>query len=251
MKKRSQIFIFVLAAIVFLAIIFTSVYFSGSKTEKKDSENVSNLPGKIQLPGNDEKIYSSLDNEAFSDVHSYPEISHQTVKSLLSSLSTPEIYYWYYNSTIISSSKERTVNGIMKFNNGSYMIENFAGSSDGTLLKTIIEENGVVTVQTYSNARTSTAEFDSSSTNAFIEAGVPDITTFLSDEGENFNYSLHDSEYGKILYAEFVSEKNSYSQEQRYYISLDFGIVIKAECYENGRLVYDLSTITLYELDNA
>lgn len=251
MKKRSQIFIFVLAAVVVLSIIFTSVYFGRINFVKKDKAGVSDLPDKIHLPGDDEKIYSSLDSIPFDDSHSYPEISHENVKELLSSLTTPDVYYWYYNSTVISSHKDRTINGIMKFNDGSYMIESYSGSADGALLKTVIEEDGVVTVQTYNNAVTSTAEFDSESTSAFIEAGVPDVATFLSNEGENFNYSMHDSEYGKIIYAEFTTIKDSYSQEQRYYISLDFGIVIKAECLENGRLVYDLSTITLYELDNA
>lgn len=251
MKKRQQIFFYILGAIVLLAIIATSIWFGGISFKNGDTDNNNTLPDKIQLPGDNDKIYSSLHPENYENDHVYPEISHETVKELLSVLETPNVYYWYYNSIIISSAKERTTSGILKYNNGSYMIENYSGDSNGRLEKTVIEENGVVSVQTYNNGQTSLAEFNSETTSAFIEAGVPDIKEFISDNGEDFRYSLHESEYGKLLYAEFTSEKDDYSQEQRYYISLDFGIVIKAECYENGTPVYALNTVTLYELENT
>lgn len=251
MKKRSQLFIYILGAIVLLALVFTSIYF-GDRNNKKDlNDSEIKTPGKIQLPGNDAKIYASLDDDVAGDSHLYPEISHDNVKSLLTSITTPDVYYWYFNSTILSSANEYSTNGILKFNNGNYMIESYMSGSDGKLLKSVIEEDGIVTIQTHNYSRTSTAEFNSESTNAFIEAGVPELALFLNDSGDDFKYSMHDSEYGKILYAEFISQKDGYSQEQRYYISLDFGIVIKAECYENGHLVYALNTITLYELENT
>ncbi len=251
MKKRHQLFFYILGAIVLLAIIVTSVIFSGITFENEEKDNISDLADKIQLPGNNDKIYSSLNRENPEDNHVYPNISHENVKELLRALDTPRVYYWYYNSTIVSSAKERTTSGIMRYNNGNYMIENYSGDTSGNLEKTIIEENAIVTVQTYNNSQTSISEFNSESTNAFIEAGVPDISAFISNDGENFKYTLHDSEYGKLLYAEFTSDKDSYTQEQRYYISLDFGIVIKAECYENGSLIYALNTLTLYELENG
>ncbi len=251
MKKRHQLFFYILGTIVLLAIIITSFIFSSITFENREKENVSDLPDKIQLPGNNNKIYSSLNHEIFEDTHVYPSVSHENVKQLLRALETPSVYYWYYNSSIISSAKVRTTSGIMKYNNGNYMIENYSGDTNGNLEKTVIEENGVVSVQTYNNSQTSISEFDSETTNAFIEAGVPDISAFINSDGENFRYTLHDSEYGKLLYAEFTSEKDGYSQEQHYYISLDFGIVIKAECYENGTLIYALNTLTLYELENS
>lgn len=251
MKKRSLVFILILGFVVLFGIVATNIYFGGIDFNKKDKNDTPDIPGKVQLPGDNEKIYASLESEKNEDSHVYPDISHETVKELLGALETPDIYYWYYNSTVISSTKERTTNGILKYNNGTYMIEKYSGDTESKLEKTVVLRDGVVTVQTYDRQQASVAEFNAETTSAFIEAGVPEISTFTSDEGAGFRYSIHDSEYGKLIYAEFESKKENYSQEQRYYISLDFGIVIKAECYENGSLVYALNTITLYELENG
>ncbi|MBE6570727.1 MAG: hypothetical protein E7656_00570 [Ruminococcaceae bacterium] len=251
MKKRSLIFILILGFAVLFGIVATSIYFAGIDSNSKGKNDLPELPGKVQLPGNNEKIYESLESEKNKDLHVYPAVSHETVKELLSSLETPDIYYWYFNSTIISSEKERTTNGILKYNNGTYMIENYSNSPESKLEKTIVLQDDIVSVQTHDRQQMSVAEFSAKTTSAFIEAGVPDISTFINDSGADFRYSMHDSEYGKMIYAEFELEKDGYSQEQRYYISLDFGIVIKAECYENYSLVYALNTITLYELENS
>ena len=44
---------------------------------------------------------------------------------------------------------------------------------------------------------------------------------------------------------EFTSKDGDYSQLQKYTLSLDFGIVTEAYCYENDVLIYELTTNAL------
>lgn len=132
-----------------------------------------------------------------------------SVKELISDVEMPESYYWYFKSTIYSSKKSRSYEGIMKFDKGNYRIELYSDSGD--LEKTVIEDSGIISVQTYSG-NANIAEFSASSTTVFAEAGVPSASAFIESDGEIYSYSLIESEYGTLLYAEFESKKDNFSQ---------------------------------------
>lgn len=205
-----------------------------------------NHPLELIIPGNNEKIYNIIDNQAGNTVTVYPEISHDKVKELLAAVEIPDSYYWYYESFIYSARRSRESDGILKFENGDYRIEIY--SPDGNLKKTVIETAGSTLVQTYESTASKSVEFSAQSVSAFSEAGVPEAATFISSGGEDYAYSLIESEYGTLLYAEFTSEKDGYRQNEEYYISLDYGIVVQAYCYENDMLIYSLKTTALYKL---
>lgn len=252
MKSLKSPVFFILFSLVIVMLLIMSFIFFGNNTGMnhiihETDEETNELH---RLPGSDEKIYESINNRNTEFVSVYPSLDHNNVKTLLSSAVRPEKFYWEFNKTIISSQKERVTKGSVKFEGDNYRMELYSASNNN-LEKTVIRQNDTVTVQTYLNTRSSVAEFPSSSTTVFVEAGVPDMIDFLSDEGEEFAYSLHESEYGKILYAEFSKEKDGYLQQKNYYICLDFGIVLKADCFENGNLVYSINTTSLYEIENS
>jgi hypothetical protein len=238
------------ASILLLTAAFIFIVFSqGINLFGSDGSSQSeDIPDKTVLPGDDEKIYNSLRNEQYDTISVYPDISFDTVKELISDVEMPESYYWYFKSTIYSSKKSRSYEGIMKFDKGNYRIELYSDSGD--LEKTVIEDSGIISVQTYSG-NANIAEFSASSTTVFAEAGVPSASAFIESDGEIYSYSLIESEYGTLLYAEFESKKDNFSQTEQYYISLDYGIVVRADCYENGVLVYSLKTASLYEIENS
>jgi hypothetical protein len=197
------------------------------------------------LPGDEEKIYQSISGIPTDSVTLIPDITHQQVKELMSHLTVPDAFCWYYSHTLYSSKKSSTSSGILKMDEGSYRIESY--TPDGVLTKTIVGEGDSISVS--NNLYSTVSEFPSSTTSVFVEAGVPDIQRFISDDGLDFEYTLVNSDYGTLIFAEFVSDKNGYVQRQEYYISLDYGIVIKADCYENNNIIYALTTTALYELE--
>lgn len=200
------------------------------------------LPNRSVLPGDEEKIYESLHGGDVPAVTVYPDLSEETVMSLLKTAEMPASFCWYYRSTLYSTRRSRTRTGILKFEQENRRVELYA--PDGTLEKTVTENDGKVSVRTVDGS----ADFSSGAVSMFAEAGVPEVASFLENAGDDWTFSLVESDYGTLLYAEFLHEKGAYRQLEQYYISLDYAIVVRADCYENDVLVYSLNTTALYEL---
>lgn len=247
--KIDKTVISVAICIVSLIVIALSLCFFAFNRQhdglNKNSENNFNT-NKTVLPGDEEKIYQSISGVSNDSVKLVPDITHEQVKEMLNTLSPPSSFCWYYTHTLYSSKKSNTTTGILKIDGGNYRIETY--NTDGFLMKSIIGEGDGISV--LNNTYGTVSEFSSESTSVFIEAGVPDIEKFASDSGTDFEYTLVNSIYGTLLFAHFESEINGYSQTEEYYISLDYGIVIKADCFENGNVIYSLATTALYELEN-
>ena len=57
------------------------------------------------------------------------------------------------------------------------------------------------------------------------------------------------NEYGSNLIITFDNEFDEFQQTLKYTISLDYGIVTDAECYEQGVLVYKMNTVLLRQVN--
>lgn len=243
-KARIAIVVSVISIIVILLCV-ALMFKNASKDNTPVDIGNNDQNGKTVLPGDDEKIYNSISGESTDSVKLFPDITHEQVKTMLGSVSLPSSFCWYYDNTIYSSKKSISTSGILKMEGSDYRIEIY--SNKNVLNKTVISEGDGVTIQ--NNIDGTVSEFSKNSFDMFSEAGVPDISMFLSDDGFDFDYTLIDSEFGSLIFASFTSEKDGYSQKQEYYISLDYGIVVRADCYENDRIIYSLTTKALYELE--
>lgn len=240
--------LYILLSVVILIIAVSLFVFFRNKNDflgKTDKDGNSETISKVVLPGDDEKIFSSLNGESIPSVAVFPDIPAKRVKELLSAVKTPESFCWYYTHTLNSSRISQKEFGIARFDVDTYKIEVYDNSSQ--LKKTVLEDNGTVVINTDGNSK----EFVSFFTDPFKEAGVPSLSDFLKTDTLNMTYSLVESEYGSLIYAQFVSTKGPYMQTEQYYISLDYGIVVRADCYENGILVYHLETNALYEVEST
>lgn len=245
MKKNNLYIVLALAVFIIAIILFVISRSYNATFENNDEQSGQDVISKVVLPGDDEKIFSSLNGQPDSSVIVIPDIPTERVKELLSAIKTPESFCWYYTHELNSSKNSLKESGIARFDIDTYKIEIYDRSS--SLKKTVIEDNGIVSV----SVNTGSKEFVSLFTDAFKEAGVPSLSDFLGSESLNMQYSLVESEYGSLLYAEFVSAKDGYSQTEQYYISLDYGIVVRADCYENGKKIYHLETTALYEVEST
>ena len=244
-NKTSIPLIICIVSLIIITVFLSFLAFNRNSEITPNNVEKDFNTNKTVLPGDEEKIYQSIAGIPDSSVKLVPDITHGQVKEMLKSLSPPQSFCWYYTHTLYSSKKSNTTSGILKIDNRDYRVEIY--NTDGTLIKNIVGENDSISVQ--NNIYETISEFSYDSTTVFIEAGVPDIEKFASDSGTDFEYTLVNSIYGTLLFARFNSEKNGYTQTEEYYISLDYGIVIKADCFENGNVIYSLSTTALYELE--
>lgn len=236
-KKTAVIWLVLFVSVL---LLLPSCVFRQEPSGSSDKNDISHTV----LPGDGDVIYESLHDAPRESVCLFPDVTHETVKELIANVDSPSSYCWYYTSTLYSSRKDMSRHGILIRNDGKYKIEQY--DANNRLVRTVTLENGSLTV----DADGSRSEFSPEQTSLFAEAGVPDANTFLTSSGEEFNYTLVESDYGTLLYAEFVSAKDGYEQTETYYISLDYGIVVRADCYENGTLIYSLETNALYELED-
>ena len=243
-KTGISVLICAISLIIIIPLLVFLYFFNADSEAGLPNIKNESSEDKTVIPGDDDKIYDSIRGNVHDTVGIIPDINHDTVKEMLANVKAPDAFCWYYDSTVYSSKKSSTASGILKLDSNNYKIELY--SADGTLSKTVIGESESVTVQ--NNIHGTLSEFAAESADMFAEAGVPDISMFSNDTGTDFEYSLVTSEYGTLLYAEFETAKDGYSQSEQYYISLDYGIVIRADCYENENIVYSLSTTALYEL---
>lgn len=232
---------------VFIAALISLLVLSAFLFGRLDSITDSTPGGhKTVLPGDDGKIYASLHDKEQSSVAVYPEISNEQVIALLNEATNQQSdYTWYYKSTLISRDRSLSENGILKSSDNTYRVDIFDGNN--TLQKTVEVNDAVMSVQLFNVASgQSEKDFSSESASIFEEIGVPEIYDFINSEDKDFSFSFIDSDFGKLLFASFTSVNGNYSQHQEYYISLDYALVVRADCFENDIPVYTLETVSLY-----
>jgi len=244
MNKKTFAFELIIILFAIVLAVCAYFYFSRSPASENITETDPDVPTKVVIPGDDEKIFNSINGEKSESVAVFPNVSHDDVKALLEKSSTPDSFAWTFKSSLHSSKKVLDETGILIYNGENYKIELF--DSKGQLTKTVVEDSGVVSI----SINNSVSEFTPSNS-AFEEAAVPAVSDFLDSKGQDFSYSLIESEYGTLLYAEFTSSKGDFSMKEQYYISLDYGIVVRADCFENDVIVYSLETTSLHELEHV
>ncbi len=239
-----------ISIIVFIVLLFTAVsyFYFFHDNNSINGQNFENNKIDTDETIDDDIIHETIKEHPSDSYQIYPKITHENVKELLSKVQTPDNFCWYFRSSLYSDIGILSENGILLADGDNYKIEIY--SKDNILDRSIIKEGNYVSVSTEAN-KYEPQTYSSTEFSLFSEAGVPDPSTFLENISDQFTYSITDSEYGSLIYCSFQQALGSYSQKEEYYISLEYGIVIKASCYENEKLIYSLETTALYELGSV
>lgn len=174
------------------------------------------------------------------------ELTFENARSVLERLSSPDSYSQklILNFTEGDRSDSQTVE--LTKSSGLYKASIF--SSSGTLIKTVTEDKKGFTVKA-KNAKGEEsftlprAGFDISDECGFIL----DAKSFL-ESGFTLDEALFESsvgKYGSQITITFENAVGDYRQKQVYTISLDYGVVISALCYENDVIFYSMDTTLL------
>lgn len=204
------------------------------------------------IPGDDGEIYQSLKRkESTQTVSIKTNLSHDNIKQLLKNISENTHYYWEAKVTLYSSGKQLQTKSIIRRYESNFRIENY--NSAGTLLKAAADNKTTLTEKTFNPTTRSYSikNYPTGSMSMFLLAGVPDTNSFLEyGDSENALFSLIESDLGTLLCLEFEKAYKQNTQKELYFISLDYGITVRAETYENDALVYLCETTALKDLSN-
>ncbi len=244
MKSKISIAVIAIFILLLLAVSYFFFFYEPS-TDNNASDDIDSTESNNSF--DDDFLYESIEKHPNDSYQIFPNITHDNVKHLLRNVVTPENFCWYYRSALYSESGVLSENGILLADGDKYKIEIY--SIDNQLKKTVIKEGELVSVSMGSN-NVSPVTYTSTEFSLFSEAGVPDASSFINNTSEQFTYALADNEYGSMIQCRFENSVGNYTQTEEYYISLDYGIVVKAQCFENDNLIYSLETTALYELEN-
>lgn len=118
----------------------------------------------------------------------------------------------------------------------------------GNLIKHIKEDGENINVIIFDRGQSSKYSLPKGDIAVWEECGVLlNSDNFLDSdyELENSEFQIVDSDYGTCAVIEFDSSFDGYSQREIYTVSLDYGVVLEAQCYENDTLVYSLETLEI------
>ena len=240
-KKLRILIISIYIIILFLAIFL--IFFKPINFFK-----IKNDFSTTVLPGDEGKIYDSLKSgkNEYDNITVYPMVSFDNVKNLILDIRPKDSFYWNYKYTIYSGRKSLSQIGVLSFSDNVYNLKKY--SSGNILVKSVTQNEKNTTVKTYTKGVENEKTFSGNTHSIFAEAGVPVVETFLDvADKENYTFTLADSDFGKLLLVTFKNTKGELSIIENYYISLDYGLVVRTESYENGVLVYLLETTLLSE----
>jgi hypothetical protein len=256
MKSFKRYFIHVLEILVILILIAGVIYglerigiFSFSELLPWVDSEISD--GHNDHFKYDNDIYSALAEQKSSDkVSVVSDLSREHVIKLLEEITVSENYYQEYNVSIpdnigVSFDSKATV----LCRDGLYDVSLYSNS--GNIYKRVVESENTVEIYNFDSAGKESKTtlnkggFDIQSDTGIIMTHNRFFSDYASYDPESEFYSVAYSDFGSVLYFEFLTEIDEFSQKECYWLSLDYGVVIKAECFEDENLVYSLETMTI------
>ncbi len=210
------------------------------------------LEDELYYGGEDE-----VDPDGIQDEVEIIRVSEENFRTVVENIVPPEAYEWKFEVTTYSGEDSLTELNTLAFDGEKYEI---AITVDGVLQRSIVDDGQNVTVSEFV-PQLSSNSFPSKMADVFslCRLATPESFLTLPPETVDFDCSLTKGVYGNIALLEFSYTIGDEQQEdvtkdeqqesllcrEKYRISLDYGLVISAETYENEALVYELETLTL------
>lgn len=170
------------------------------------------------------------------------KLNSESVKKLLSGLKPAKQFSHDIQYSVISAHSTGTKR-IFVINKDNIQCA-FYLSADGAVEKQIIRNEGFTSINTLKGDKLHSTAYSNGDIDFSEQTGV--ILThkdFLSAADEpGYTFAVQSDDMGTVMLIEFTSVMGEYAQLQKYTLNLDYGVVTEAKCYENDKLIYELST---------
>ncbi len=179
------------------------------------------------------------------------DMSKENVKKMLSLLEPEKDFTQEIEYSLMSGTSSLTERVIITMREDISVAHFISGTDEVT--KQVVYSDGTTSVSTVLPGGVKTVSYQSGKI-AFSEQ-VGALLTYedfldVSDD-DDYSFSLISSESGTMMLISFTSRSGEYTQEQTYKLSLEYGVVTEAYCYENDALIYSLSTSYIGKERNA
>jgi hypothetical protein len=251
MKNKNEIFGLaanILAVLLLLAFVVVGLNKIGLYSLPESVERLIGIDkdSDALIDDDDEQVYSLIGNENKPSSVSVAELDYTNARIILENLKPSQTYIQNVVVTHHFGNSGKIQNLSVIRNKGLYEI--VISDSKNVPLKTIKETSHHVVINSGENEEEKgvvlpKGDFDMSSECGFV-VNVDEFLKF-SDSLNQADFSKFSDDNGSFLVVSFESELENILYSQQYTVSLDYGIVTKAVCYENEELVYEMITTSL------
>lgn len=228
-SKNLSIPVFAAAIVLFAAVVFSILFHYGviDFSEKKENDTV--------LPGDGGRFEEALRKGSTDTVKVTYDLHGEDLESLLRN--NPPITSYYLANTFSRFADGKTLTGSNRIwrDGEKFRVQTY---SENELIRTVICDGFTVSVQ----ENGSVYEFQPSE-HFDVEsfASMPRSRDFLdSSDVTDLSITLFRDESDTLAHISFVDRR--FGQIERLFLSIEYGIVLRAETYLNAQILYSLST---------
>ncbi len=200
----------------------------------------------------DTNVYSTVNYKVSDSASEEISLNSNNIKNLVMNITPAENYRQSIYVVNYSDDAEKNEKMSIVCKGGYYDI--IVMDSDGHLIKNVSESDTKTSVTVLStDGVLENFEVDKGSFSVWEEVGIIlNSNNFISSDYElaETDFMVQYGDFGAEAIFEFVTDFQNYSQREIYTLSLDYGIVISAECYEEDVLVYSMKTSSLEFLNS-
>lgn len=249
-KKRGLFFqiliLLVLFIVVFILLRFANLIRFPSFIEKLFE---SDTEIKTELPTDKQDALQYIDHSVnLPELSSYPTISIEKMNILLNSLEPQENFYWESRSETFSSAGSVIKNCKSRLSGSKYNVEFFDPQGRITMRQVCDGEKTIITK--VANGESDSSVFSSGIFDFYSVAGLISIDYFKDKDFSNGTCEIHriQNDQSNLLSLNYSYDRNGVTVKHNFKISLDFGVVLFAEIFENDIPVFKQSTTSIYPL---
>ncbi len=200
------------------------------------------------LPDDDGEIYDSLlIKKSSENVRVEADLTPQGVKNILDNVVLSDNYYQKLTTTLYAENKKNIkINATVRRTDGFTTVSLY--NSKDVLYKEISQLEDGIKIKEFSDAEEKSAFFSEGSISLEEESGVVMTHKYFyvdTNELSEGDYSVAYTDYGTIMQIVFDDSNDEVVKTKKYWLSLDYGVVVRAEAYENDSLVYKTETSVL------
>lgn len=255
MEKYKERLLSVLSiALIFVVIIgiVIGLYFLGIFKFPAFIEVI--LFGNEQTNANDidnsNSVYGSISETENSISNLVLEITSENLKELLSDIKPMSDYYHEVTTNLYSGTNTLFQKITMRRQDGFYHAIIY--NSDGLIEKEIQQFENTVDITYYDQEGSFTAnKIPSAKFDISDQTGVLVTHEYFLESLSlvyNASYDFSFDSFGTVVRLSFETTLDDYVQKQIYWLSLDYGVVVKAQSYENNNLIYQMNTVSLTDI---
>ncbi len=177
---------------------------------------------------------------------SVPEIGKENARAIIASIKKPENMFWSCKRTLYSGASTTTRIGIYRKRGSKFRAE--VQSAAGETLRTVIFNGSRVYSKVSSGASRTASYSEQYKPEAVM--GFTDLDYFLNAPASAVTLAeirIVDSK--TCLYVEY--DQSEVGQKDSYYISLHYGVILKAETKSGGEVVYSAETLSVSDAEQA